>query len=104
MDIEAEASCCYFVLRSCLLSLDGRLAQAFLGAIEDFEKKIGKGSVTPLIFFYNKFLTNNNIFMCLGKLMKKKVRRRKRKVRKRKEIERKRKEGNHAPKAWCHGP
>ena len=33
MDIEAKALCRYFVLRSSSLSLDGRLEQAFLGAI-----------------------------------------------------------------------
>ena len=37
-----------------------------------------------MIIFFNKSLTNNNIFMCLGKLMKKKIKKKKKKSKKKK--------------------
>ena len=45
MDIEAEALCLCFVLRSCSISLVGRLAKAFLRGIWGFERNLARVSL-----------------------------------------------------------
>ena len=42
MDIEVEASCRCFILCLSSLFLDGHFAQAFLGAIQGFEKNLAR--------------------------------------------------------------